>query len=378
MNFTKYSKYFVLSLITALVSVSFWIAFYTNLPGKLGFPNTTLETIFANYDGPNYMVIAKCGYVKNCISTQFSLPQPLEYYPAHFPGFPLLIKLFSFATSTPKAMLIVSLLGSILLTLTSYHIYKKYLKPELAFYLSLFLIFFPGRLLVLRIVGAPETLFIGFSLLSIIFFQNKKYYFSAFSAAAAMFLKSPGVLLFAAYFCMAIFDYLKNKNFKELFNKYFIYLIGPLTVLVTFYYYFLETGDFFAYFHSGDNFHLSILPFTVFISNHTWINTIWLEDIIYIFLLTFFGLKHLFKKFKFNIIFVYPFIYTLASIFVAHRDISRYIAPVYPFLILAFAKVLSRKFNQKLFLILLPAIILYCINFIIGNVAPISDWTPYL
>jgi hypothetical protein len=289
MNFTKYSKYFVLSLITILVSVVFWYVFYFNVPGKIGFPSTQLETVFANYDGPEYMVIAKCGYTRNCIATKFSLPQPLEYYPAHFPGFPMLIKYLSFYTSTPKAMLIATLLGSILFTLVSFYFFKMYLSEKLAYYLAILSIFFPGRMLVLRIVGAPETWFMGLTLLSIIFFQRRRYILSAVAAALSLLLKSPGVLLFAAYLCMAIFDWVKYKNFKSLFNKYFIYLIGPITALIIFYFYYLQTGDFFAYFHSGDNIHLNFLPYSIFISNHTWINTVWLEDVLYIFFYCLFG-----------------------------------------------------------------------------------------
>jgi hypothetical protein len=63
---------------------------------------------------------------------------------------------------------------------------------------------------------------------------------------------------------------------------------------------------------------------------------------------------------------------------VAHRDISRYITPVYPFLLLAFAKKLDRKALKIIFIFLIPAIFLYAINFVIGNVAPIADWGAFL
>ncbi len=52
-------------------------------------------TVFANYDGPNYIIIAKTLYDKTQIATTFSLPIPLEYYPAHLPAYPLLIKFFN-------------------------------------------------------------------------------------------------------------------------------------------------------------------------------------------------------------------------------------------------------------------------------------------
>lgn len=375
MNFTKYSKVLILVLITALTSILFWFSFYRDLPEKLGFPKTTLETIFANYDGPNYMVVTKCGYVKSCIAAHFSLPIPLEYYPAHLPGFPLLIKYFSLYTTTPKAMLIATILGSIFLTIVTFYFFKLFLGPKTSFYLSLLSIFFPGRMLVLRLVGAPETWFIGFILLSIILFYKNKFFFSAVAAALAQVFKSPGILLFAAYFVIAFLNYLKTKKINW---HYFYYLLVPLSALAVFYVYYLQTGDFWAYFHSGDNFHLGFLPYAVFISNHTWINTIWLEDVLYIFVLAFVGVSQLIKKYHFSLVTIFPLIFTAASVLIAHRDISRYIAPVYPFLLLAYSKFLVKKNVKIIFLLLLPAIILYAINFLIGNTAPIADWTPYL
>lgn len=378
MNFIKYSHYIYLTVFTVLLSLTFWFGFYYDIPGKIGFPHTNLESVFSNYDGPNYMVISKCGYVKNCIATKFSLPQPLEYYPAHFPGFPLLIKYFGLYTSTPKAMLVASLFGSIIFTLAVYQFFKNYLGATSAYYLSILSLFFPARLLVLRVVGAPETLFIGLTIFSIIFFQKQRYVVSAILASLALTLKSPGIILFMAYLCMALFDYAKSKNIAAVLNKYFIYLLGPIVLCLIFYSYYLQTGDFLAYFHSGDNIHLNILPYLVFISNHTWINTIWLEDVLYIFLLAFVGLKSIFAKYRFNLIFVYPLLFVMATVFVAHRDISRYIAPAYPFLLLGFNHFFLHKSTKYIIWLILPAIILFAINFIIGNTAPISDWTPYL
>jgi len=375
MNFNKYRPQLLLLLITFLSSALIWLAFYKNIPQKIGFPQTSLETVYANYDGPNYMIIAKCGYHKDCIAQNFSLPLPLEYYPAHLPGFPLLIKYFNFYVNTPKAMLLATLFGSLLFTLTSYFFYKLFFKEKTAFWLAFLSIFFPARLFVLRLVGAPESWFLSFILLSIIFFKKKNFWLSAIFGVLAQLLKSPGILLFAAYFVLALLDYLKT---KKLNTDYLIYLLIPLSALGIFYYYYLQTGDFFAYFHSGDNIHLTPFPYQVFISTRAWINTIWLEDVIYVFALIFFTLKKLWKKFQFDILFIFPFIFTLATVLVAHRDISRYIAPVYPFVFLAFGKNISRSRTHLIFFLLIPAVILYAINFIIGNTAPITTWAPYL
>lgn len=375
MKLKLHSNLIFLLIITFLSSALIWLAFYKNLPQKLGFPQTSLETVFANYDGPNYMVIAKCGYNKDCIAQNFSLPLPLEYYPAHLPGFPLLIKYFNLYVNTPKAMLLATLFGSLLFTLSSYYLYKLFFKEKTAFWLALLSIFFPARLFVLRLVGAPETWFLSFILLSLIFFKKKNFWLSAIFAVFAQLLKSPGILLFAAYFIVAFLDYLKTKKIN---TSYLIYLLVPLSALGIFYYYYLATGDFLAYFHSGDNFHLTPFPYQVFVSTRSWINTIWLEDVIYIFALVFLALKKLLKKFKLNIVFIFPLIFTLATVLVAHRDISRYIAPVYPFVFLAFGKKIAKPKIRLIFFLLIPAVILYAINFIIGNTAPITTWAPYL
>lgn len=373
-----FTRYLILIFITIFASSFLWFLFYKNVPGKIGFGTVSLETVFANYDGPNYMVVSKCGYVKNCIGPKFSLPQPLEYYPAHFPAYPLLIKFFNLITTGPKAMLFVTLLGSIFLTLIFYEFLKLFVKEKKAFWLSILFIFFPARFFVLRSIGAPETWFLATTITSIFCFKKQKYFLAAVFAALSQVFKSPGILLALSYFILAIYELVKTKKLNLVIKKYWSFLLVPLTVLIVFYVYQIQTNNFWAYFQSGDNFHLNNLPFLVFISTKSWINTIWLEDIIYIYLLGFYGVYLLIKKFKFNVVTIYPAVFFAAALFVAHRDISRYIAPVYPFLFLAFQRILNKKPVKIIFLILIPAIILYAINFIVGNTAPIADWTNYL
>jgi len=86
----------------------------------------------------------------------------------------------------------------------------------------------------------------------------------------------------------------------------------------------------------------------------------------------------LYRRFKLKISFIFPLLFTLATVFVGHRDISRYTAPVYPFIILAFGRYLTKKSFQLIFLLLVPAAFLFALNFVAGNVAPIANWAPYL
>ncbi|MFA6518912.1 MAG: hypothetical protein WCV93_04685 [Candidatus Shapirobacteria bacterium] len=371
MNFIKSRPLFLLLALTLLTTLLFWSVFYFNLPRVLGFPSVSMQTLFANYDGQNYLIISKCGYNPSCIRSRFAQPLPLEYFPAHFPGYPLLISLLSLFFSAPWAMLFVTLIGSLLLTYYFYLLIKDITDDKTAFWLSLILLFFPARLFVLRLIGAPESLFIFACLASIYYFQKKRFVVSALLALLAQTLKSPGVLLFVTY----AFYFLINKKINK---SYFWYLLAPFSLLFIFGLYYFQTGDFFAYFHSGDNIHLSLFPYGVFLSFRSWIGTIWLEDIIYLLAFAFFGLNFLYQRFKRDPLFLFPAIYLFFVIFVSHRDISRYLSPIFPFLLLGFSGLTKLPRFKLIFFLLIPAVVLYAINFIIGNTAPIENWFQYL
>ena len=275
MYFNKFRYQIVLVALLLLSSLLFYLSFTTNLVGKIGFDNASIKTLFANYDGPNYMIIAKCGYRHDCIRSTFSLPLPLEYYAAHLPGYPFLIKIFNLFLIGPIAMMAATVTGAIFLTLILFKFLQLFTTPKNSFWLSLIFLFFPARFFVLRNIGAPETWFLATIIASIYFYKKDNFWLSAIFAAAAQTLKSPAIILFFAYFLVFI-PKRQLKNFLP-------YLLVPLIALGIFYFYHLQTGDFWAYFHSGDNIHLNTLPYLVFISTKSWINTIWLEDIIYIY-----------------------------------------------------------------------------------------------
>lgn len=365
-------------VLTALATILFWLIFSLNIPLFIGLPSVDLKTLFANYDGPNYMIIAKCSYSFDCIRKTFSLGLPLEYYPAHLPGFPLIIQALDIFLPGPLAMLVSTLAGSVFLNLFFYKLLCLYTNKNKAFWLTIVFTFLPARLFVLRVVGAPETWFIGFILASLFYFDKKKYLSSAFFLSLAQIFKTPAILLLVSYFVYFLSLLLKTKKPQQIIKNFLPFILVPISVLLVFTLYYFQTGDFWAYFNSGDNRHIFPLPFGVFVSNSSWVNGIWLEDIIYIFALAYWtGLK-LFKKYKLKPLGTFVLLYTLATTLVVHRDISRYVTPIYPLAFLAFKKQLSSKIFKKVFYIMILAVYLYTINFVIGNTAPIADWTPYL
>lgn len=366
-------------LSTALV----WFPFFSGLKSFSGIkiPPGGMQTVFANYDGPNYLVIAKTLYKRSLISTSFSLPLLLEYYPAHFPGYPLTIKILDFFISGPWAMLISTLFFTILSAVIFYLLLQKFKLSTDPVWLSLLFLFFPARWLVVRTVGSPEPLFIFAILASFYYFRKNRLLLAGIFGAIAQLTKSAGILLFVAYGGYLIYQTMVLKRegggWSKLIKSLIPLLLIPLSLLGVFLFYQLRTGDFFAYFHSGDNFHLVFPPFQSFVTGRNWLGDFWLEDMIYVYLLGALTVVLLIKQKLYDLA-SFALVFFSATLFVAHRDLSRYSLPLMPFTLIALSPVLVKKEFKIAFLIILIPIYLYTINFIIHNTAPVADWTPYL
>jgi hypothetical protein len=85
------------ALISIIPTLLIWLPFFLRLDKFWNIPLTTqgMGTVVANYDGPLYIVVAKTLYDKYQIAQNYSFDLPTEYYAAHFPLFPLLIKSLS-------------------------------------------------------------------------------------------------------------------------------------------------------------------------------------------------------------------------------------------------------------------------------------------
>src|SRR5579859_6433609 len=104
-----------IALLTLIPTLIIWSFFYFKVPevNSIPLPTRGMETIVANYDGPLYLVVAKTLYNVNAIKTSFQFPLRAEYYAAHFPLFPVLIKLLAIITKNyPYSMLAITVLSS--------------------------------------------------------------------------------------------------------------------------------------------------------------------------------------------------------------------------------------------------------------------------
>lgn len=382
----------LIAFISLVSTFLIWLPFFLRLTTfwKIPLPTDGMATIMRNFDGLYYVVIAKSFYLPQLINPVYSFNLPATYYAAHFPLYPLLIKTFSPIFGYLWSMLTVNLLVSVITAVIFYLFIKEFKYSKHPFWLTIIFLFLPARWFIVRSVGSPEPLFILMIITSFYFFKkgliNNKYYhfwLAGFFGALAQLTKSPGILLFLAYviyLLVANWNQLKKRfllTSSQLIKKAYPLLLIPLALLALFVYYRFSYGDFWAYFHSGDNIHLFWPPFQVFNANAHWVGTFWLEDVLFYYFLGTLGIVFLFNQKKTDLaIFTLVFFYT--TLFIAHRDIARYSLPLVPFLIIAFEPFLVKKeFKIAMAVIIIP-IFLYTINFIAGNTLPMADWQPFL
>lgn len=374
-------------LISLVPTIAVWLPFVLRLNTFWGIPLPAqgLATIVANYDGPLYLVVAKTLYNSAAIEANFQFPLPTEYYAAHFPLYPLLIRFVGLVTNYPYAMLLVTLASSILAIYFFYLLIKKFVPEKQALFITFIFSVFPARWLIVRSTGSADPLFVAGIIASIYYFKDKKYWLSGVWGAVATLTKSPGILLFVSYLIFLLIPFIKNKititgnRLLEKLNltKTYPILLIPLTLAGVFLFYYFVRGDFWAYFHSGDNIHLMFPPFSIFNYSAPWVGTFWLEEVIFIYLIGAIGVYKLFEKKEYEIA-TFAAVFYFLTLFIAHRDLMRYSLPLVPFLYVAFSDILIKKEFKIAFAVIIIPIFLFSLAFIAQNVMPISNWAPFL
>ncbi|MBI3485332.1 glycosyltransferase family 39 protein [Candidatus Daviesbacteria bacterium] len=379
----------LLSLITTIITFLIWLPHFLALPNFYGLDfSSGFSNIYKNYDGLEYITIAKSFYNPDLIA---SIPQSLSanYYAAHFPLYSIFILFFGPIFGMLKSMLFVSLIFTIFSAIAFYFLVRDFQLSTKPLWLSIIFLLLPARWIIVHSIGSSEPTFIFFVITSIYFFmkfesQKKSKYIllSSIFGLFAQLTRPPGILLFLSLLLYIHWKYflpLSLSKFKQNFKAHLSYyplILIPVGLLGVFYIFNLNYNDFWAYFHSGDNIHLTFPPFQVFNKSQYWVGEIWLEDIIFVFLLGILGGLTLIKQKLYPLAF-FVLTYLVATSLVTHRDVSRYALPIFPFVLIAFEKVLTTKEFKIVLAVLLLALYLYSQNFLIHNVAPIANLNPY-
>jgi Gpi18-like mannosyltransferase len=374
-NYKKFKPYLVLSFLVLLSTVLLWTPFLLRVNNwfSLKIADSSFQYIYKNYDGPLYIIVAKTFYDPLLIDKLYiELKTSPYYFAAHLPLYPLTIKVFAFFLGFLKAMIFSNLFFTFFLSFFFFFLIRRGNLSPKPLFLTIIFLFLP-RFLIIRSIGAPESLFILLILLSLYSFEKKRYLLAGIFGGLATITKTPGILLFPTYFLTLTEGFIRLKKIK--WQAIGIFLI-PLSLLGLFFLYLKQYNNFFAYFNKESLVPLAF-PFSVFNFQKKWVETSWLEEIIFyffIFLLTTIRLRN----FRYRSFFYFSLVFFTALIFVQHRDISRYGLPLWPMTCLAFHNFFTSKEFSLAFIILLPAIYLYAWNYLVFNVLPISNWQSFL
>lgn len=380
------NKFLQITLISFVPTLLLWLPFIFRTKTFWGIPLRTdgMGTIVANFDGPLYIITAKSMYIPEIIKS-FPFSLPVEYYAAHFPLFPILIKILAAPLGFPYSMLTVTVLSAILATYFFTKFISDYVSEREVLWMSFVFAVFPARYLIVRSVGSPEPLFLAGIIASVYYFKKEKYLLAGIWGAIAQVTKSPGILLFIAYLLYIFQTDFRNTALKKFTEKAmstksrrrFGVLLIPLSLIGVFVLYKLRLNDFFAYFHSGDNIHLFFPPFQIFNYSAPWVGTFWLEEIIFVYLFGILGLMRLINK-KDTATAMFVGVFFITTLFVSHRDLIRYSLPIAPFILAAFSDVIAKKEFKIAMAVLIIPIYLFSLAYISQNVMPIPDWASLL
>lgn len=378
----------LLCLITVGTTALLWLPFILHIPlNALPKELFTFDTILKHWDGLLYIIVAKTWYdPTNPILQAAPLGLSPIYFAAHQPLYPITISLLTTLFSYPYAMLVSTLLASCALAVVFYFLVRKLQLSKNSFLLTLCLILLIPRFTLVRSVGSSEPLFMLLILVSLWTVSQKKYFLAALAGTLAIMTRTPAALLGIAYAIVALVEWYQTRKINW---RWAWMLLMPLGLLGVFAWYGNQYQDFFAYFHSGDNLHLTH-PLAVFNHSEKWVGTGWLEDVaLYLMIFTatiVWRWESLQKKITelgtkdrfITISTVFMIVYFTATIMLDHRDIPRYSLPLIPFVLLTFERFFTSKRFVWVLMLVLPIIYFYSLNMLTHNIAPITDWAPFL
>lgn len=379
-------RYLWVCVTTAIVSLFiFWLPFWTNQSEIWGIKlnEPSLKTVIANYDGMNFLVVARSWYQPDIIAERYSSmvgERGVRYFAAHYPLYAMVIWFFDLFTSGDVAILLSIILSNLILATSLYYFFVTFLKnKKIATISAIIALFFPARMLTVRSVGSNEPIFIALVLTSLIAYNKNKDWLAAMLGAMATLTRSPGILLFFSYLITIM---LRKESWRSKLRSTLPYLMMPAALIGLWGYFGYAYGDPLAYFKVGGNINLVFPPFAVFGTGNDWVSGFWLEDIVFTYAYYLVGIIMLWVNYKkyANIESVLNFglIYMISTWFIAHRDIARYSLPLLPLATLGYISNISLNKKWLLLLILLLPIYLLGWNFVNNNMAPIADWTPFI
>ncbi|MFN8673493.1 MAG: hypothetical protein U0457_15590 [Candidatus Sericytochromatia bacterium] len=312
-----------------------------------------------HWDGPNYIEVAKTLYFipdKHPFKPYKITP---SYFATHLPLYPILIRTFSFVGYENSAIF-VTIIFAALATVAFYFLLKEYKCVQSPFYSAIISTFIPVRWLLYKSISATEPIFLFLVFISLIAYKRNKITLSMILASLSCITRITGILILAVYFL----EFIRAKKY----NKLFLLLIIPIPLFLTFSFYYINFGDFFAYFtwNQGNNGIMKLNPLQVYI-NYSGNGNNHHSELYFLFYVIYaLGLGFLVQ---YPALFLYSLVNFLFFCFIYHDDLSRYTLAFSHFtLIIAYDKILNTIQFKLISLFVLYLSIIYASSMIPHNV----------
>ena len=362
----------LLVLVSVIPVVVVYLPFMLHMSSFWGIPlkDSGMQQIFANWDGPNYVLNAITLYDPAEIAKRAFLARPDEYYAAHFPLYSIIIRLFAPFFGYFWSAIAVQLLSGILLNFLFYYWVKPYTKYPL--WLTFVITIFPPRYLILRAVIAPELLLVACVIGALHFWQKDKPILSGIVAFVAVLIKFQALVFVPVYILVLCEKWWKERTLRlDYLTAPFLPMLG-YGAIATFYQ--QRFGDWNVYFLAQKLVGMSSsIPFGMFNYAEKWVNTGWMESTALYLIVMIILVMKLVKGFP-RIYFWFTLCYIGMLSIIPQVDIMRLAMPVVPLFFLAFHEGLSAKYFRYGLIASIPVLYLHTINFIMTNQAPIADW----
>ena len=373
----------ILVLVSLLAAVAFYLPFWVQTGPVLGVPfnHDDISVVQRHWDGPLYTVVAKTFYSpdSNVYEWWPNLPSdPVRnYYAAHFPGYPAVIKVLSFPFGYLNGMLVANVIISTLATLALYLFLREFKLSDAPFWVALAFIFLPTRFFLYRYSGSTEPLFLLLLIMSMYFFKREQFIWCGVMGALAVLTRSVGLLLFCVYALLLVWSAVSvvrqspwslRIDFPQLLNLAWLGLI-PLALVGVGLLFQQQYGDFWAYLHTNATVEPEWPPFR---SVSTF--SIWSEGSLYAYFLTGAGIALLWRRGHYDMALM-SVVFFGPTLFLAHHDITRYILPTAPFAIfVAYERFIGTVPFRAALGVMLLGIYIYGWSALYANQAPLENF----
>lgn len=358
--------YRTIVLANALVTLAVFAGAFV---GKSDRPVSGLAALHTFWDGPPYVVTAASLYdIDAEVWAHYGRPHGINWgahnHAAHLIGYPAFVRLLAPIFGYFNSLLVATLLLSTLCFFMLYKILHDFRMVDEPLWITCAFTVFPFHWILSHALGASEPPFLLFILASFYFFRRRNLWLAGLFGGLAAITRIYGISLFPAYILALAFEHYRSASPALRWSAPWIrslavrlikasVALSPigLFLLAHFIFYYIQIGDFFAYFSQNGG-AVDGVPFKMLVGPGGYGH-------LFLFMPLIFGLVWQWRQHNYDIFFLCLFM-MLPTIFTNLADVGRFLVPVYPFLLFQpFQKLWSSRTAKIALVLCLPLFFTY-------------------